>query len=336
VWTVYLESTDFGGFQKAGQMILLVTVDKNRPKAMECLQKLVDKQTTQDFDWLIVIDGWEGYKFPKKAKVIKRDNSEDTLPSICENWLNALDWIEAHEQYDKIIILEDDWYHREYVLETAALLDKGDLAGWCEDAYYYVLSRKARRCHNVNFAALASTAFNRSVIPYMRECCQLGTVFIDKPLWLGISETSMMPQPPLTLANGQVVSPPPVQYTRIVKNFNGKRVLADNFTGLVSNEAAQIKWEDGKMTLITNAAVIDNNGNIVDEHPRHVGLKEPWHGGNVLSNHDARQGGGPDIYGDKLKQWLKEDAKVYLAFTRDPPRNPYPPNIMVPMPIDNF
>lgn len=317
--------------------ILLVTTTSGRPKAFEILEKVIRKQTTTDYDWLVVSDDCEDYKFPSKCKVLRRDETDTKLPSICANWLAAIDWIESREAYDKILVIEDDdYYHREYILQTAALLDKADLVGWEEDAYYYVLSRKARRTHNKGYASLAATGFTRAVLPFLRECCKAGDVFIDRNLWLGIGEVSQMMQPPISLATGQTISPPPVPYRRIVSQFKGKKLLADNFTGLEVGKAVEMRWgDDGKLQVIRNEADLDERGNIKDEHPRHVGMKEPWHkgkGGISSLGHDCRQGGGPDIFGDQLRRWIgADDAKLYLQFTKDPPRNPYPPNILVPM-----
>lgn len=323
---------------------LLVTTTSGRPKALEILAKVIDKQTTKDFHWLIVSDDFSGYKTPniKRASVtvVERDKAGDKLPSINENWLAAIEWIEEREEYDKILPIEDDDYYAPgYVLEMTTLLDRADLAGFEEDAYYYVLNRKARRMHNKGYASLAASGFNRSVLPFLRECCNTGDVFIDRNLWLGIGEDSFHPSPPISLATGQTIQPPPVPYRKVINKCKGRLVLADNFTGLEAGKAWDMKWNDqGKLEVITNEAPLDDEGNIVGEHPRHIGMKEPWHRGRTgisILGHDFRQGGGPDLYGDQLRKWIgKEDAALYLQFTKDPPRNPYPPNIIVPMPIE--
>lgn len=289
---------------------LLVTVTCNRPKAFEQLKKVVKKQTTNDFHWLIVCDGgWDKYVFPKDATVIKRDNSADTRHSICENWLAAIGWIQEHE-YDKFIIIEDDdYYHPQYVLQTIQLLDNGDLVGWFNDAYYYVLSRKPRLVHNQNLATLAATAFNRKALGHVERCAAYGNKSIDLLLWH---------------------DNPPDGFPR----FTGKKILADNFTGLVAT-GPEFRYEtDGHLTLITNQPELDDKGNLKDAYPRHVGMKEPWHGGELgATNHSPQQGGGIDLAkGLKLKEWIGEDnARFYLSFTRDIPTNPYPPNTLVAM-----
>lgn len=320
---------------------LLVTVTHGRPKAFEILKKLVKKQTTKDFTWLIVTDSWDKYVFTPEMEVVRRTPVQgEKLPSICSNWLAALDWIDDHDEYDKIIPLEDDdWYHREYVLETSEWLDKGDLVGWEHDAYYFVLSRKAKRQHNVGHASLAATAFGRAALPWVRECASQGQVFIDLLLWQGIWAKSLTQQPPVTLANGQVVNPPAAEQNFLVKKFEGSAFLVDNFTGIRAGQPMEVRWDEkGKLQVIRHEPVLDEVGNIKDEHPRHVGLKEPWHGGTgglSAFGHDCRQGGGPDIFGDQLRRWIgREDAKTYLSFTSDPPRNPYPAHVIVPMPIE--
>lgn len=287
-------------------MILLVTVTKDRPKPFAQLVTNVENQSVGECDWLVVTDGWDGYKFPKTCKLLKRPNDNDTLPSICENWLAALKFIEDHEQYDRIIVLEDDdWYHVNYVKETRKNLESAELVGWHEDAYYYVMSRKAKRVHNVGFASLAATGFHRSVLPFLRECASQGNVFIDKMLWTGISQTSLVAQPPLVFKDGSRRELAPVPITQIVKRWEGTRQLYDNFTGLPWPTREQPK--------------MNKDGNIIGEHPRHVGLKQNWHGGAgglSTGGHDASMGGGFDMYGKKLREWIGEEANFYLQLTQ--------------------
>ncbi len=319
---------------------LCVVTTSGRPKVFnEYLTKILAKQTTKDFRVLVATDDYEGYKFDKSFITIKRDNSDDKMSSLNENWIAALDWIDKHPDYDKILCFEDDdYYNREYVVETTAMLDKSDLFGWHKDAYYYVLSRKARRLLNVGYACLASTAFTRKVLPYFRECVMQGNVFIDNLLWKGIRETSYMNQPPISLNNGQTMQPPPMEYSKLISSFKGKRLLADNFTGVLYNQEPEIRYDaGGKLQMVIHQAIIDpDTGLIKDEHPRHVGMKEPFHGGKFGTSfqHDPRVGGGSDMLGNKLKEWIgNEDAKMYLKYTSDPPK-PYPPLVMVDMPLD--
>lgn len=304
--------------------MLLVTTTKGRPAAIEMLKKHISKQTFEDFEWLIIAEDFEGYKFPKNATVIKRDGSKDTLPSICHNWLTALDYFES-SKHDRCICAEDDdWYTAEYLRETNKHLDKCELFGWSEDAYYYVLSRKGKRCHNVAHASLACTAFKRSVIPYMRECCMQGSVFIDVLLWRGITATTMMSQAPITLPDGHRIPAPMIPVTQVIREFTGKRVLADNFTGLTGREQPKM----------------DKAGNIAGEHPRHVGMKENWHGGlEGLSErgHNPILGGGADLRGNLLKKWIgEEEATPYLDYSplKKFRWNPPQPGVMVSLPAD--
>lgn len=320
-------------------MNLIIICTSGRAKVFnDHLVKIISKQTTRDFDVLVVGEDLEGYKIPKGWNVIRRDGSADTMPSLCHNWISALDWIDKHEDYEKFVVAEDDdFYGKTWVIEITALLDRADLVGFHEDAYYYVLSRKARRVHNIGFAALAATAFNRKVLSYMRLCCEQGNTFIDGLLWKGIQRVSYMAQPPIKTDSGSI-QPKPIAYYEKIAEFKGRKLLANNFTGVLYGVAPEIKYDAaGKLQIIMHQAVLDETGMVKDEYPRHVGMKEPFHGGSAgtsIGGHDPRWRGGPDILGATLRKWIGEDAKMYLKYTSDPP-SPPPALQMVPMAMDS-
>lgn len=117
--------------------------------------------------------------------------------------------------------------------------------------------------------------------------------------------------------------------SQLIAGFSGKKLLADNFTGITDPNVLP---------------ALDRAGNIANEHPRHVGMKENWHGGaDGLSTdgHDPRKSGGVDYWGDVLRRWLDPDAaKFFLSFTRDPdgPKSgkPYSANVMLPLPTETI
>ncbi len=303
--------------------LLLLTVTSGRPRCFERLTKYITSQTTDDFRWLVVTDDYNNYQFTPDALVVKREHQPGDN-SLCANLLTAIEWIKARPEYNQIILMEDDdWYCQTYVRETKKLFEKGNLIGWHENAYYYVLSRKSRRCHNKGFAALATTGFDRSVIPYLESVCKQNTIFVDKMLWNGIVQETVESGIKKMLPDGSTIELPPQKISRVTSNFQGRKCLADNFTGLLDNVQP----------------VLDKHGSVKDEYPRHVGLKQNWHQGKsgISQGHDPNVGGGIDMGGKTLKKWLGEDeAKFYLTFTRDIPSNPYPPGIIIEMPISEF
>lgn len=257
----------------------IITVTRSRPAAFDQLRKFVKAQDLQDYEWLIVCDeGADDYHFPvtkgtARVKVVRRDTGEDTLPSFNANWLAALD----HVTDDKVVVLEDDdWYNRSYLTDMNKMLDQADLAGFDHNAYYYVLERKAQRRHNGGMSALATTGFRRSLVPQVRKLLESGSVHLDILLW---------------------------------REFTGRKLLVDNFTGIDSASGIQPKIDE-------------DTGNIVGEHPRHVGLKQPWHGGAAGLTQGGSHG-GLDQTGKILRSWLGDDAAFYLKFTREhDPKNP--------------
>lgn len=313
--------------------MLAITVTSGRPKAFDALQKYSTKpQSLEAWDWLIVSDDSEEYRFPKgkNIHVVKRDPSGDKLPSINENWLAVLDWIEAHPDYDSFIVLEDDdWYNENYLRETREHLKSADLVGWQEDAYYYPLQRWSRRVHNVGWASLAATAFKRSVLPYLRECVSKGDIFIDLLLWKGIRQSIWMPQAPLKSVDGKEYDAPPIEVSKVISEFHGTKRLMHNFTGVVYGSGELPDFDFSR-------------GFIRNEHPRHVGIKGNWHGGKgglSARGHNHANGGGPDYACTLLQSWVGEAAmKFYKSFTHDQdgPANGkrYPAGIIVNIPLE--
>jgi len=186
--------------------LLTITVTNGRPKAFNDYLSKYAKKQTQEFDWLIVCDNDEDYKFPKKAKVVLREEKSE-MNSMCANWHTALKWIqEQGQQYDRFAVLEDDdWYSDTFLYELNKFLDTKDLAGFNENCYYFVLSRRAHRCHNTDWSALATTGFRRPVLPLLEKIIAEGGVDIDTKLWT---------------------------------TFKGSKILANNFTGVAGKQPA--------------------------------------------------------------------------------------------------
>ena len=319
---------------------LICTVTSGRPTAFSYLARWVENQNTRDFHWLVVTDDSAGYTFPtKKCTVVRREPDGTDTPSICQNWSAALDWIEEREEYDKIMVMEDDdYYAKSYVHEVAKYLDQTDLFGWHEDAYYYVLSRKAKMVHNVGFACLASTAFTRKVIPYLRECIAQDNPFIDNLLWCGIREETFFASPPMIHPDGREERLPPVPYTRVKSSYQGSKMLVHNFYNTIHGRGSEMTYDEhGKIQIISHAPKIDKTGQVEGAYPRHVGMKEPWHRGKKGTSavgHDCRMGGGPDQFGDKLREWIgDDDARWYIKLTKGISKaGPFPPMVLVHVP----
>jgi hypothetical protein len=242
----------------------LITVTSGRPKAFAMLRKWVEAQTMQEFTWLIATDDWEGYKFPRGAKVLKRDQ-DSNLPSMNANYVHALE----HAEADRLILLEDDDYFApNYIFETNKLLDQADLVGWAEDAYYYCLNRRPYRPHNQTWASLAATAIRKNVTPVLLELARKGERYLDTPLW---------------------------------NTWQGSKLLYHNFWGIPMNSRTGPKMVNG----------------FAEEKPRHVGIKDNWHGGTPgASGHEPK--GGWDLTGRELRKWIGSDAEFYLALTKPP------------------
>lgn len=160
--------------------ITAVTTTRGRPWCFGLLEKYVARSLVKPDQWIVVNDG-EPYDYTMGQEVVARDPSQDTLPSICENWLAALPLIRG----DVVVILEDDdWFAPDYVGTMAGYLKDYDLAGLAPAVYYHVPSLRWAGMGNGDHASLACTAFTRAALPQVERCCKVfKSVYIDMYLW---------------------------------------------------------------------------------------------------------------------------------------------------------
>ncbi len=164
-------------------MLTIVTTTHDRPFCFSLCEKWVARQTLQPDQWIVVNDSQEpqAYSYTMGQEVVVRDQGQDKLPSICENWLAALPLIKG----DVVAVIEDDdWYSPDYLATLVPLLDSVDMAG-VSNAYYYTLpTRRWRKLGNKNHASLAATVFRASVLPQMARTCRVfKSVYLDMYLW---------------------------------------------------------------------------------------------------------------------------------------------------------
>jgi hypothetical protein len=262
--------------------LAVLTCTSGRPKAFAQLAKLVKNQTVEDFDWIIVCDDDSDYVFPRKCKVVHREVGG--LPSLNANLIEGLKL-----DYDRWIVMEDDdFYTSSYVAETNKLLDNHDLVGWQEDAYYYILSRRACRRHNIGFSALACTGFTKAVVPFVTAVASLGRSNIDTMLWCNYQTADCAKD--ATLAALGAIQP-------------ASKALFNNFNGVQWGKPIPVSADDPSNTRWAKL------------QPRHIGCKENWHGGkNQIS--PCEPTGAFDVNGRTARTWFGDaDSRFYLAFT---------------------
>lgn len=176
--------------------ITIVTTTHNRAFCFSLLEKWVANQTVKPDQWLVINDSPnpDEYRYNYDQEVVIRKPDQDTLPSICENWLVALPRI----KHDLVLVFEDDdWYSPDYIETMAGLLKDAELAGISDAIYYKLPSRRIINMYNREHASLAATGFRRSVCSEVeRVCKEYGNVFIDMGLWNDYQGSKkLLPQP---------------------------------------------------------------------------------------------------------------------------------------------
>lgn len=176
----------------------IVTTTRDRAFCFGLCERWMERQALKWDQWLVINDGQEPYQYTMGQQVVNRDPSNDTLPSICENWLAALPLVEG----DRVFVVEDDDYYDPRHLETLnAMLNEVDLAGISHDVYFKLPSRRFIRMHNASHASLAATAFRAELLPQIDRICRVfKSVFIDMYLWaeagnIWPATTRLKPQP---------------------------------------------------------------------------------------------------------------------------------------------
>jgi hypothetical protein len=183
--------------------ITLVTTTRNRALCFSLLEKHMARQTLPFSTWLVVNDGAEEYRYTLGQEVISRDPSHDTLPSICQNWLAACDWLKDKPPSWICPAEDDDAYDPEYLATLAPLLDEVDLAGVSHDVYWKFPTRKFQRMHNDQHASLAASCWRSTLLPEVERVAKLGSIFLDMILWAEHEGTKkLIPQP---LPNGRML-----------------------------------------------------------------------------------------------------------------------------------
>jgi hypothetical protein len=162
-------------------MLTLITPTRNRPVAFDLLEQWVEAQTYPDsYQWIVVNDGDEPYRYRMNQQVLHRIPSAGEGPSPHQNLLYAI----PHIRGDKILIIEDDDYYRpDYLRFMADLLEHYALAGEGRAIYYNVRTRRYVEWPNFQHASLAQTGLRVEGLPTLIDGCRQQGRFIDVFLW---------------------------------------------------------------------------------------------------------------------------------------------------------
>lgn len=164
-------------------VLKVITPTGGRPEALANLNKYLERQTFQDFEW-IVLDDCEPVS---------------EIPSRCDQFIQASwVWGGANTQHmsmtrllqeckpdDKVVICEDDdWYSPDYLQKTSDLLDKYDVVGQQKSVYYNIRNLTYRDFDHKDHACLCQTAFKgEKALKAMLKACSNDQKPIDTQFW---------------------------------------------------------------------------------------------------------------------------------------------------------
>lgn len=164
-------------------MISVITPTGGRPFALSVLNKCLERQTNQDFEWIVVDDcdpASEYQPVGKRTEVVRPEprwaRGQNTQ---ARNLLAGLDAART----DRIVICEDDdWYAPNWLEDCDIELQYVELWGEAPSLYYHV-SGVGRSMGNTRHASLCSTAMQGDrAIRHFREILKEPRR-IDMRLW---------------------------------------------------------------------------------------------------------------------------------------------------------
>lgn len=161
----------------------VITPSGARNEALKLLNKYLERQTFQDFEWIILDDC---------------DPVSD-IPPRCDKFIQS-DWVWHGENTqhrsmlrllaecspdDKVVICEDDdWYSPDYLQKTSEFLNKHDVVGQKRSVYYNVNNQTYRKFDHKNHACLCQTAFKgEKALNEIKAICERGKEPIDVTFW---------------------------------------------------------------------------------------------------------------------------------------------------------
>jgi glycosyltransferase involved in cell wall biosynthesis len=150
--------------------VWVLTCTGGRPEAFELCKKYMERQSFQDFTWVVVDDC-----IPQMEAVPADIVIRPTLPwkpgdqTVIRNAREGLRVIQNNcEPTDIVVFVEDDdWYHPSYLEAMLSPIDRPEVEIWGEGwtIYYNVVCRRYHAHHNSDRASLCATAMRGSFIP---------------------------------------------------------------------------------------------------------------------------------------------------------------------------
>lgn len=161
----------------------VITPTGKRPEALKLLNKYLERQTFQDFEWIVLDDCDPVSETPSRC---------DTF--IVSDWVwhgkntqhrSILRLLQECSPDDKVVICEDDdWYSPDYLQKTSDLLDQYDVVGQKKGVYFNVNNQTYKEWTFKHHSSLCHTAFKgKEALNRIIDICKRGNEPIDVAFW---------------------------------------------------------------------------------------------------------------------------------------------------------
>ena len=159
----------------------IITPTGGRPEQLALLDKYLQRQTNQDFKWIVLDDYQQRSKKPDRCDIhISPDwlwNGENTQ---AKSMLRLLDEVGT----DKVIICEDDdWYAPNHVELFSKLLNDYDLVGQKPTIYYNVKNQTYRNFYKTDHSCMCQTGLKGGAIEHLKQVCLENITNLDVIFW---------------------------------------------------------------------------------------------------------------------------------------------------------
>ncbi len=192
---------ELAGLAAREAKVTVLTVTRDRQALFALHEKMLNNQTFQNFQWVVVDDGKEPVGPARACKYIRREHDPKKRFTHRENLLAGL-----KEWNGGIIIFmeDDDFYPPEYLAETVKLARSSTgLFGWKNATYYWPLEkhRLVNQREDLCITALSGCHFRHRdrFIDIVRSC---EGNFVDIDLWHKFADKTMRKYPGETIPIG--------------------------------------------------------------------------------------------------------------------------------------
>lgn len=158
----------------------VITPTGGRPESLALLDRYLQRQTFQDFTWIVLDDCEPCTPVPERCdKYIKAEWTWTGKNTQSQSMLRLLDEV---DDKDKLVICEDDdWYGPDYLQKMFDALDEYDVVGEAQALYYNIQNMTYQNMGNTKHASLCSTGVKNTGVQRLRKMA--AKKYIDLELW---------------------------------------------------------------------------------------------------------------------------------------------------------